>query len=68
MVAFGRKNSVGLSNNLFYMPTSHEDAKLVRNWLIDQRIRVLYSKDWDRYVLINLDRGESIKTKIYKWG
>ncbi len=67
MVALGPHNSVGLSNNLFYRPTNKEDKRLVRDWLPGHRIRVLITHDWDRYALINLDTGQSIKTKIYSW-
>ncbi len=67
MVALGPKDSIGLSNNLFYMPTNKEDRRLIRDWLPGHRIRVLITHDWDRYALINLETGQSIKTKIYSW-
>ena len=69
MLGLGRKNSVVLSNNIYYRPTRKEGAKLVRSWQIDDEIRVLEVKPKHkaRYVLLNRRTGESIKTKIYKW-
>ncbi len=66
LLGAGAKNSVLLSNNIFYRPTREKEVKLLRNWEIDDTIRLL-SADDDRYVLVNLRTGESIKAKIYTW-
>ena len=67
LLGAGAKNSVVLSNNIFYRPTREKEVKLLRNWEIDDTIRLLATGDDDRFILVNLRTGESIKTKIYKW-
>lgn len=67
MLGLGAKSSVLLSNNYFYVVTREKEAKLIRNWKLDDPIRVLKSKHDRRYTLTNLRTGESIKTKIFNW-
>lgn len=67
MLGLGAKSSVYLSNNYYYQPTREKEAKLIRNWEINDPIRVLKTKEDGRYVLANLRTGESIKTRIFSW-
>ncbi len=67
MLGLGAKSSVYLSNNYYYQPTREKEAKLIRNWKINDPIRVLKTKQDRRYVLANMRTGESIKTRIFSW-
>ncbi len=67
LAGFGPKKSVALSNNLYYYPTNKDGEDLMKDWALTDPIRLLRTKDWDRYVLLNLRTGESAKCKIYNW-
>ncbi|MBS0633870.1 MAG: hypothetical protein JSR37_00220 [Verrucomicrobia bacterium] len=68
MIGLGPKNSIGLSNNRYFMLTNKKDAHLLRHWRLDDTIRVMIAKSHKRYVLLNMRTGESVKTKLYNWG
>lgn len=67
LLGFGADSSVLLSNNVFYKPTRDKEIKYIRNWELNDDIRVLRTKEHGRYILANLRTGESVKTKIFDW-
>ncbi len=67
MLGTGAKNSIVLSNNIFYEPAHDHDAKISNTWAQGNIIRVYGTDAKNRYLLLNLSTGQTIKAKILKW-
>ncbi len=63
----GGKNSILLSNNIFYKPSHDHDADHTNDWTVGQAIRVLKTKEKGTYILVNQVTGETMKGTIYHW-
>ncbi len=63
----GAKDSILLSNNIFYQPCHDHDAEKTEDWNVGDPIRVLKTRDDDRFILVNNRTGESMKAKILHW-
>ena len=67
MIGRGAKNSILLSNNIFYKPSHDHDAKHTKDWELKDPIRVLKTKDDKHFILLNQRTGETMKGTILKW-
>ena len=67
MLGRGAKKSIFLANNRFYEPAHEHDARLANDWQVNDLIRVLSTKDEERFILVNRRTGESLKAKILNW-
>ena len=63
----GDHNSIVLSNNVYYRPTRKKEVKLLLDWTLGDNIRLFTCSDNGRYVLLNMETGQSIKAKVYSW-
>lgn len=62
----GRKGkSVVLSNNIIYEPTNKHAGKKTKKWLVNDTVRVLRSKKKNKYALVNMRSGDTIKVYLY---
>lgn len=67
MIGTGAKNSILLGNNYFYEPAHKHDEEKTQDWQINDPIRVLQTKDKNRFILVNRRTGESMKASILNW-
>lgn len=65
IIAKARKKSIILGNNKAYKPTHHHYAKIAKTWRRGNRIRLIKAENHE-FILINLSRAQTIKTKLLK--
>src|SRR5262245_34550415 len=64
LVGFAKDSSVVLSNNVIYEPSHKSGEKAVKDWQLGDTIRVLQGEKDDKFILVNLRTGQTIKAKI----